>query len=54
MMQEYKLGQFLKDRYVDKLINSSYKFSEVCFQNLSICVGHVEGSRARKIHVSRA
>lgn len=29
MMQEYKLGQFLKDRYVDKLINSSYKFSEV-------------------------
>ncbi|XP_044172917.1 prostatic acid phosphatase-like [Acropora millepora] len=29
MMQEFILGQFLRDRYVDKLINSSYRFSEV-------------------------
>ncbi|KAK2563658.1 Lysosomal acid phosphatase [Acropora cervicornis] len=34
MMQEFMLGQFLRDRYVDKLINSSYRFSEVWRPNL--------------------
>lgn len=29
MRQEYALGQFLKDRYVNKLLNSSYLFNEV-------------------------
>ena len=31
MKQEYVLGQLLKERYVNKLINSSYKFSEVWY-----------------------
>ena len=29
MRQEYKLGQLLKDLYVDKLLNSSYLLKEV-------------------------
>ena len=29
MTQEYKLGQLLKDLYVDKLLNSSYLLKEV-------------------------